>query len=98
MGAKGLYLPNDGHIIMGWGADFGPAHELNGADHHLAVVDMAKWNHVDYIVYFGSSPRAAAVITVESCSNWVTLAGSPTHGYQNPVSVLSAAFISVSDG
>jgi len=63
---------------MGFGSDFGPAHELNGADHHLAVVNMENWDHVDFVVYFGASPRAAAVITVESCSNWVTLAGSPT--------------------
>lgn len=84
MGAKGFYLANDGHLVMGWGSDFGPAHELNGADHHLAVVNMENWAHVDFIVYFGTSPRAAAVITVESCSNWVTLAGSPTTATKIP--------------
>jgi hypothetical protein len=78
MGANSFKLANDGHIVMGWGSDFGPAHELNGADHHLAVVNMENWDHVDFVVYFGASPRAAAVITVESCSNWVTLAGAPT--------------------
>jgi hypothetical protein len=84
MGAKGFNVANDGHIVMGWGSDFGPAHELNAADHHLAVVNMEAWNHVDFIVYFGASPRAAAVITVESCSNWVTLAGSPTTATKIP--------------
>ena len=84
MGAKGFNLANDGHLVMGFGSDFGPAHELNGADHHLAVVNMENWNHVDFVVYFGASPRAAAVITVESCSNWVTLAGSPTTATKIP--------------
>ena len=78
MGAKGFNVANDGHIVMGWGVDFGPHHELNAATHQLAVVNMAEWNHVDFVVYFGTSPLAAAVITVESCSNWVTLAGAPT--------------------
>jgi hypothetical protein len=84
MGAKGFNLANDGHIVMGWGADFGPAHELNGADHHLAVVNMENWNHVDFVIYYGASPRAAGVITVESCSNWVTLAGAPTTATKIP--------------
>ena len=84
MGAKGFNVANDGHVVMAWGSDFGHAHELNGADHHLAVVNMENWNHIDYIVFFGTSPRAAAVITVESCSNWVTLAGAPTTATKIP--------------
>jgi hypothetical protein len=84
MGANSFHLANDGHLVMGWGSDFGPAHELNSADHHLAVVNMENWDHVDFAVYFGASPTAAAVITVESCSNWVTLAGSPTTATKIP--------------
>lgn len=76
--SKGFNLANDGHLVMCLGTDTVPAHELNGADHHFAVVNMENWLHVDFVVFFGTSPRAAAVITVESCSNWVTLAGSPT--------------------
>ena len=84
MGAKGFNLANDGHLVMVLGTDTVPAHELNGADHHFAVVNMEAWNHVDFVVFFGTSPRAAAVITVESCSNWVTLAGSPTTATKIP--------------
>lgn len=61
-----------------------PGHELNGADHHFAVVNMRDWHHVDFYVIFGTSPRAAAVITVESCSNWTDLAGSPTTATKVP--------------
>ena len=74
MGAKGFYLVEDGHLA--WLIN--QAHELNAADHHLPVVNMQNWNHVDFVVFFGTSPRAAAVITVESCSNWVDLEGAPT--------------------
>lgn len=84
MGSKGFNVANDGHIVMGWGSDFGPAHELNGADHHLAVVNMENWNHVDFVLYYGASSRAAGVVTVESCSNWVTLAGTPTTATKIP--------------
>jgi hypothetical protein len=84
MGSKGFNLCNDGHIVMAWGSDFGPAHELNGADHHLAVVNMENWNHVDFAIYLGVNPLAAGVITVESCSNWVTLAGAPTTATKIP--------------
>jgi len=84
MGPKGFNLANDGHLVMVLGTDTVPAHEYNGADHHLAVVNMENWNHVEFVVFFGTSPRAAAVITVESCSNWVTLAGSPTTATKIP--------------
>jgi len=82
MGAKGFNLANDGHLVMCLGV--APAHELNAADHHFAVVNMEAWNHVDFVVFFGTSPLAAAVITVESCSNWVDLAGSPTTATKIP--------------
>lgn len=81
MGAKGFVIPEEGHFTL-LGVE--PAHELNGADHHFQVVNMAKWNHVDFFVFFGTSPRAAAVITVESCSNWTDLAGSPTTATKIP--------------
>ena len=80
----GFNLVNDGHIIMAWGSDFGPAHDLNAADHHLAVVNMENWNHVDFAIYLGVDPLAASVITVESCSNWTTLAGAPTTATKIP--------------
>jgi hypothetical protein len=82
MGAKGFNLCNDGHLVMCLGV--APAHELNGADHHFAVVNMKNWNHVDFVIFFGTSPRAAAVITVESCSNWVDLEGSPSTATKIP--------------
>jgi hypothetical protein len=82
--SKGFNICEDGHLVMCLGTDTVPAHELNGADHHFAVVNMENWNHVDFVVFFGTSPRAAAVITVESCSNWVTLAGSPTTATKIP--------------
>lgn len=82
--SKGFRLAEDGHLVMCLGTDTVPAHELNGADHHFAVVNMENWLHVDFVVFFGTSPRAAAVITVESCSNWVTLAGSPTTATKIP--------------
>jgi len=77
-----FHLANNGHLVMCLGV--APAHELNGADHHFAVVNMEDWNHVDFVVFFGASPRAAAVITVESCSNWTDLAGSPTTATKIP--------------
>jgi len=77
-------LAENGHLVMVLGTDTVPAHELNGADHHFAVVNMENWNHVDFVVFFGTSPRAAAVITVESCSNWVTLEGAPTTATKIP--------------
>lgn len=70
----------DGHFV----ALIDPGHELNGADHHFAVVNMENWSHVDFGIHFAASPRAAAVITVESCSNWVTLGGSPTTATKIP--------------
>ncbi len=82
--SKGFNLANDGHLVMVLGTDTTPAHELNGADHHFAVVNMENWLHVDFVVFMGTSPRAAAIITVESCSNWVTLAGSPTTATKIP--------------
>ena len=74
MGAKGFNLAYDGHLVM----QNVPATDINGAAVHYAVINMEAWNHLDYVVFFGTSPRAAAVITIGSCSNWVTLAGSPT--------------------
>lgn len=71
---RGFCIPEEGHFAL----MLDHAHELNGADHHFPVVNMQYWDHVDFFVLFGTSPRAAAVITVESCSNWVTLAGAPT--------------------
>ena len=84
MGAKGFNLANDGHLVMVLGTDTVPAHDTNGADHHFAVVNMENWNHVDFVIFLGTSPRAAGVITVESCSNWVTLAGAPTTATKIP--------------
>ena len=72
--SKGFCIPEEGHFKL----LLDHAHELNGADHHFPVINMQYWHHVDFFILFGTSPRAAAVITVESCSNWVTLAGSPT--------------------
>jgi len=82
MGAKGFCIPEEGHFKL----LLDHAHELNGADHHFPVINMQYWEHVDFFILFGTSPRAAAVITVESCSNWVTLAGDPTTATKIPFS------------
>ena len=82
MGAKGFCIPEEGHFVQ----LLDHAHELNGADHHLPVVNMQYWNHVDFFVLFGTNPLAAAVITVESCSNWTALAGAPTTATKIPFS------------
>lgn len=79
---KGFNIAEEGHFVQ----LIDHAHELNGADHHFPVINMQYWEHVDFIVMFGTSPRAAAVITVESCSNWVALAGSPTTATKIPFS------------
>jgi hypothetical protein len=94
MGAKGFNLANDGHLV--WLIN--QAHELNAADHHLPVVNMEAWNHVDFVVFFGTSPLAAAVITVESCSNWVTLAGSPTTATKIPFQYYQRLTSQIVDG
>lgn len=80
--SKGFCIPEEGHFTL----QLDHAHELNGADHHFPVVNMENWYHVDFFVLFGTSPRVAAVITVESCTNWVTLAGAPTTATKIPFS------------
>lgn len=74
MGSKGFCIPEEGHFaqLIAVGDD------MDGADTHYPVVNMEYWSHVDFFICLGTSPRVAAVITVESCSNWVTLAGAPT--------------------
>jgi hypothetical protein len=79
---KGFSLGNDGHLVMCLGV--APAHDTNAADHHFAVVNMENWDHVDFVIFLGTSPLAAGVITVESCSNWVDLAGTPTTATKIP--------------
>ncbi len=82
MGAHGFCIPEEGHfvnlIVM--------AHDLNAADHHFPVVNMRNWHHVDFFVMLGTNPLAAGVITVESCSNWVTIDGTPTTATKIPFS------------
>ena len=94
MGAKGFNLPQDGHIVM----LNAPGTDLTGADTHFAVINMENWFHVDFVVYLGTSPRAAGVITVESCSNWVTLAGSPTTATKIPFSYYPRILAQTTDG
>jgi hypothetical protein len=89
-----FYLAQDGHLV--WLIN--QAHELNTADHHLPVVNMENWSHVDFVVFFGTSPLAAAVITVESCSNWVTLAGSPTTATKIPFKYHRRLTSQITDG
>ena len=74
MGSKGFCIPEEGHFAQ----LIEVGHDCNGADHHFPVVNMQYWHHVDFFIMLGTDPLAAGVITVESCSNWVTLAGSPT--------------------
>ncbi len=71
---KGFCIPEEGHfvnLIVG-------AHDLNAAAHHFPVINMQYWHHVDIFMMFMTTARVATVITVESCSNWVTLDGSPS--------------------
>ena len=74
MGAKGFCIPEEGHFTQ----QIVIAHDLNAAAHDFPVINMQYWHHVDIFVMIGTSPLAAGVMTIESCSNWVTLDGSPT--------------------
>jgi hypothetical protein len=71
---KTFCIPEEGHFVN----QIVMAHDLNAAAHHFPVINMQYWHHVDFFVMFGTEPRAAGVITVESCTNWVTLDGAPT--------------------
>ena len=72
--SKGFNIPEEGHFaqLIAVGDD------MDGGATLYPVINMANWYHVDFFVCLANTPRAAGVITVESCSNWVTLAGSPT--------------------
>ena len=72
--AKGFCIPEEGHFVN----QIVMAHDLNAAAHDFPVINMQYWYHVDFFIMFGTSPLAAGVITVESCTNWVTLDGAPT--------------------
>ena len=71
---KGFCIPEEGHFVQ----LIVIADDMDGADTHYPVVNMQYWEHVDFFICLANTPRAAAVITVESCTNWVDLAGSPT--------------------
>ena len=82
MGAKGFCIPEEGHFVN----QIVMAHDLNGDPHHFPVINMENWHHVDFFVMLGTNPLAQGVITVESCSNWVTLDGAPTTATKIPFS------------
>jgi hypothetical protein len=62
MGARGFYLPQDGHLVQ----LFEPA-DHTGAENSL-VVRMAKYNHATIIISYGATPAVDGVITVASRS------------------------------
>ena len=78
--SKGFCIPEEGHFVN----QIVMAHDLNAAAHHFPVINMQYWNHVDIFMMFGTTPRVATVITVESCTNWVTLDGAPTTATKIP--------------
>ena len=62
MGAKGFYLPQDGHLVQ----LYEPA-DHTGAENCL-VVRMGKYNHASIIISYGATPAADGVITIASRS------------------------------
>jgi hypothetical protein len=76
---KGFYLPEDGHIAMLWA----PGDDLDGGDTHSLVMNMENWEHCTFIILYGTAPRAAGVVTVESCS---ALGASPGTATKIPFS------------
>ena len=63
MGAKGFYLPQDGHLVQ----LFEPLDHTAGGS--SLVVRMENYSHLSIIVSYGTSPRAAGVIFIESCDD-----------------------------
>jgi len=96
---KGFCIPEEGHYVN----LIVHAHDITGATHFLPVINMQYWHHVDFFIMLGATVTAAAVITVESCSNWVTLDGSPTTATAiafdyYPMGTLAAPTSQITDG
>jgi len=68
MGAKGFNIVEDGHIVT----NYVPVDmdDTAGAD-SLVIVEMGNYSHASIIISIGTDPRAAGVITVESCDDLV---------------------------
>lgn len=64
MGAHGFSVPQDGHTVQ-----LITPHDLNGAAHSSLVCRMKNYRHASILVSIGTAPRAAGVITVESCDD-----------------------------
>jgi hypothetical protein len=64
MGAKGFYLPQDGHLVQ----LLTPKDYQAGAISSL-VCRMGKYSHASIVISIGTAPRAAGIILVESCNN-----------------------------
>lgn len=97
--AKGFCIPEEGHFVN----QIVMAHDLNAAAHHFPVINMQYWHHVDIFMMFGTTPRVATVITVESCTDWVTLDGAPTLATKiafdyYPMGPLAAPTSQITDG
>lgn len=81
MSSKGFYIPQDGHIVQ-----MINVHDFAGHDTNGHIVSMENYNHLTIIVSMGVSPRAAAVITIESCSNLAAYDVAPTTATKIPFS------------
>lgn len=65
MSAKGFVLAEEGHLVQ----LFEPLDHTAGGS--SLVVRMENYNHASIVISFGTSPRAAGVITIESCDTMV---------------------------
>lgn len=63
MNAKGFYLPDDGHLVQ----LFEPLDHTAGGS--SLVVRMKNYTHLSIVVSYGTSPRTAGVIFIESCDD-----------------------------
>jgi hypothetical protein len=64
MSKNGFTVPQDGHLVQ-----LITPHDLNGGAHSSLVCRMKDYKHASIIVSIGTAPRAAGLITVESCDD-----------------------------
>jgi hypothetical protein len=62
MGAKGFYLSQDGHIVQLY-----MAKDYNGQANSSPVFTMRNYEHASIIIQLATAPRAAGIITINSC-------------------------------
>ena len=91
--SKGFYIPQDGHIVQAINVHDFNAHDTNGF-----IISMENYNHLTFVVSIGATSFAAAVITVESCSNLAAYNVNPTTATAIPFSYQAVTADTITTG